>query len=68
MVALGFIPPVVLAPLGAVGLIFNIFASYWLLGTIIKRSDWIGTFLIMIGCAFVSIFGVFVPDESKLIE
>ncbi len=68
VVALGFIPPVVLAPLGAVGLIFNILASYWLMGTVITRSDWMGTLLIMLGCALVSIFGVFVPDQNHSIE
>jgi uncharacterized membrane protein len=62
--ALGFISPVILAPLGSSGLIFNIIFSSVFSGTRITMYDWLGTILIVIGCAVVSTFGSSVPDPS----
>ncbi|KAJ3219653.1 hypothetical protein HK099_004634, partial [Clydaea vesicula] len=55
--ALNFIPPEIVAPLGATGLIFNMLFSKAFLGTSIIRKDWVGTLLIVIGCAIVSVSG-----------
>jgi drug/metabolite transporter (DMT)-like permease len=60
-IALNFISPAVLAPLGSAGLISNIIFSNIFLGTRITRFDLIGTILIVIGCAIVSTFGI---DDS----
>ncbi|KAJ3395617.1 hypothetical protein HDU92_005439 [Lobulomyces angularis] len=57
MIALNFIPPEVVAPLGATGLIFNMLFSKAFLGTSIVKKDWIGTLLIVLGCAIVSVAG-----------
>ncbi|TPX31759.1 hypothetical protein SeMB42_g07703 [Synchytrium endobioticum] len=57
MIALSFISPMVLAPLGSFGLIFNIVCSRWLLLTPITRWNVLGTVGIVIGCAIVSYFG-----------
>ena len=65
IVALSFISPVILAPLGSAGLIFNILFSHMFLGTKITRSDWIGTSLIVAGCVLVSIFGASAPDDRE---
>ena len=62
--ALAFISPVLLAPLGSSGLIFNIIFSYVFSGTHITKYDWIGTVLIVVGCAVISTFGSFIPDPS----
>ncbi|EGF80219.1 hypothetical protein BATDEDRAFT_25071 [Batrachochytrium dendrobatidis JAM81] len=68
VVALGFISPVILAPLGSAGLIFNILFSSIFAGTRITRYDWAGTVLIVIGCAVVSTFGSSMPDSRQSIE
>eukprot|EP00842_Homolaphlyctis_polyrhiza_P000024 jgi/Hompol1/1021/HPOL_004420-RA len=68
VVALGFISPVVLAPLGSAGLIFNIIFSSIFIGTHITRYDWAGTVLIVIGCAIVSTFGSTIPETRQTID
>ncbi|KAI8911620.1 hypothetical protein EDD86DRAFT_245889 [Gorgonomyces haynaldii] len=50
VIALSFISPMLLAPLGSIGLVFNIFFSWLLLGTRITRFDWFGTAMIVLGC------------------
>lgn len=57
IISLAFIPPSVVAPLGATGLIFNILFAKLFLGTPITRKNWIGTFLVVIGCSIVSLIG-----------
>ncbi|KAL2912629.1 hypothetical protein HK105_207845 [Polyrhizophydium stewartii] len=68
VIALGFISPVVLAPLGSAGLIFNVIFSSVFVGTSITRYDWAGTVLIVFGCAVVSTFGTNLPDTRKSID
>ncbi|KAJ3292562.1 hypothetical protein HK104_005195 [Borealophlyctis nickersoniae] len=68
VIALGFISPVVLAPLGAAGLIFNVLFSRLFLGTPITGYDWFGTFLIVIGCAIVSTFGSGASEDRQTID
>ncbi|KAJ3027143.1 hypothetical protein HK097_006223, partial [Rhizophlyctis rosea] len=68
VIALAFISPVVLAPLGAAGLIFNVMFSRVFLGTRITGYDWAGTVLIVLGCAIVSTFGSQEPEEKQTID
>lgn len=65
--ALAFISPMIVAPLGAAGLIFNILFSSVFLGTVITRFDWLGTLLIVVGCALLSTFGI-VEEPTKTID
>ncbi|KAJ3089965.1 hypothetical protein HK102_005039 [Quaeritorhiza haematococci] len=68
VIALSFIPPVILAPLDSTGLIFNLFFSRLFLGSRITRSDYLGTLLIVIGCTVVSIFASNMPDDRKTLD
>jgi hypothetical protein len=63
--ALAFISPVLLAPLGSAGPIFNIIFSKVFLGTPITLYNGIGTGLIVSGGIVVSIFGSHLPDGGK---
>ncbi|KAJ3206138.1 hypothetical protein HDU67_008359 [Dinochytrium kinnereticum] len=62
ILSLIFIPPMLLAPLGSAGLIFNILFSRIFLKTPVTRWDFGGTVLIVIGGVLVSLFG---GDETK---
>lgn len=64
VVALGFISPMILAPLGSTGLMFNIMFASVFLGTGITKYDWIGTILIVAGCSIVSVFGSRIPEPG----
>jgi Magnesium transporter NIPA len=64
VIALGYISPMILAPLGASGLIFNIVFGAIFLGTRITRIDWIGTCLIVVGCSVVSTVGSQIPEPK----
>lgn len=66
--ALAYISPVLLAPLGAAGPIFNIIFSRLFLGSLIGIWDIIGTTLIVGGCSIVSIFSSKLPDGGKTLE
>ncbi|RKO88784.1 hypothetical protein BDK51DRAFT_24610, partial [Blyttiomyces helicus] len=68
VISLAFISPVVLAPLGSAGLIFNVLFSRLFLGTRITMYDWSGTLLIVVGCAIVSTFGSGTPEDKQTIE
>jgi hypothetical protein len=66
LIALAFISPMLLAPLGSMGPIFNIFFSKYLLKNVsIGSLDYIGTLLIVGGCAAVSWFGAKLPDGGR---
>ncbi|KAJ1566098.1 hypothetical protein HK096_001595, partial [Nowakowskiella sp. JEL0078] len=67
IVALIFISPMVLAPLGSSGLIFNVLFSSFFLGTRITSFDWFGTLLIVFGCSLVSIFGDQGTDNESIL-
>jgi PPE-repeat protein len=66
--ALAFISPVILAPLGASGLVFNVLWSRSLLGTKTSYLDGIGTGFIGIGTGLVSWFGSYLPDGGKTVD
>ncbi|KAI8610508.1 hypothetical protein BC830DRAFT_1145506 [Chytriomyces sp. MP71] len=57
IIALNFISPILLAPLGSSGLLFNVFFSSLLIGTKVGIWDWIATGLIVAGGCVVSLFG-----------
>jgi hypothetical protein len=68
VLALAFISPVILAPLGASGLVFNVLWSRNLLGTTISYLDGIGTGFIIIGTGLVSWFGSYLPDGGRTVD
>ncbi|KAI9350927.1 hypothetical protein BDR26DRAFT_930214 [Obelidium mucronatum] len=57
ILALNFISPILLAPLGSSGLVFNVFFSSLLVGTRVGIWDWVATALIILGGVIVSLFG-----------
>ncbi|KAJ3003328.1 UNVERIFIED_CONTAM: hypothetical protein HDU68_005740, partial [Siphonaria sp. JEL0065] len=57
ILALNFISPILLAPLGSSGLVFNVFFSSILVGTKVGPLDWVATALIILGGTIVSLFG-----------
>ena len=60
--ALAFISPVILAPLGASGLVFNVLWSKMLLGTHTSNLDVVATGLVGVGAGLVAWFGVRLPN------
>ncbi|KAJ3148902.1 hypothetical protein HDU89_004483 [Geranomyces variabilis] len=68
VIALGFVSPVVLAPLGSASLIFNVIFSRLFLGTRITGNDWLGTFFVVVGCAIVSTFGSGAPEKKQNLD
>ncbi|KAI9105463.1 hypothetical protein DFS34DRAFT_599475 [Phlyctochytrium arcticum] len=68
VIALIFLSPVMLAPLGSASLIFNAIFSRLFLGTRITRLDGVGTVLVVIGCAIVSTFGSGEKEENPTID
>ncbi|RUS19348.1 hypothetical protein BC937DRAFT_87623, partial [Endogone sp. FLAS-F59071] len=61
--SIGYLPIVILAPIGAMGLVFNALFARILLGDAFTRQSVIGTILIVIGATLVGLFGV-VPEPS----
>jgi hypothetical protein len=69
VLALGFIPPILIAPLGSAGLIFNIiFSNLFFQSTKITHKEWIGTLLIVAGSVVVSIFGSTEEQDRQTID
>jgi hypothetical protein len=64
---IGALPIVVLAPLGAVSLLWNAVLSRILLGEHFSASTLAGTLLIALGATLIAVFGV-VPEETHTIE
>ena len=64
---IGALPIVVLAPLGAVSLLWNAVLSRILLGEHFSRSTLAGTLLIALGASLIAIFGV-VPEETHTLD
>ncbi|CAG8497073.1 5597_t:CDS:2 [Funneliformis mosseae] len=56
--SIGYLPIVILAPLGAVTLVFNALFAKLLLGDVFTRQTIIGTFFILIGAVMIALFGV----------
>ncbi|KAJ3225178.1 hypothetical protein HDU81_008083 [Chytriomyces hyalinus] len=71
IIALNFISPILLAPLGSSGLLFNVFFSSLLIGTKVGVWDWVATGLIIAGGTVVSVFGnvdVLIKDFPTLMK
>lgn len=64
---IGALPIVVLAPLGAVSLLWNAVLSRVLLGEHFSTSTLAGTLLIALGATLIAVFGV-VPEENHTLE
>ncbi|CAO3653056.1 unnamed protein product [Cunninghamella blakesleeana] len=63
--SIGYLPIVILAPIGAMGLVFNAIAARVVLGDPFSRRSIIGTFFIVIGALLVGLFGVISePDHD----
>ncbi|KAI7902167.1 magnesium transporter NIPA-domain-containing protein [Cokeromyces recurvatus] len=62
---IGYLPIVILAPIGAMGLAFNAIAAKIVLGDPLKKYTMLGTLLIVIGALLVGLFGVISePDHD----
>ncbi|KAI8997038.1 hypothetical protein BDB01DRAFT_769613 [Pilobolus umbonatus] len=63
--SIGYLPIVILAPIGAIGLAFNAVAAKLVLNDPFSRKTVIGTFFIVVGALFVGLFGVIrEPDHD----
>ncbi|KAI8877405.1 hypothetical protein K501DRAFT_260463 [Backusella circina FSU 941] len=65
--SIGYLPIVILAPIGAMNLVFNTFAAYIVLGDPLSRKNIIGTGLIAFGALLVGFFGV-IPEPNHSLE
>ncbi|CAI2178123.1 16402_t:CDS:2, partial [Funneliformis geosporum] len=65
--SIGYLPIIILAPLGAVTLIFNAFFAKILLGDVFTKQTIIGTIFILIGAIMIGFFGV-VNEPSHSLE
>ncbi|KAI8066032.1 hypothetical protein BDF21DRAFT_345889 [Thamnidium elegans] len=65
--SIGYLPIVILAPIGAMGLVFNAIAAKIVLGDPFLKKTVIGTCLIVIGALLVGLFGV-IPEPDHDID
>jgi len=64
--ALIYLQPVTLAPLGAASMLFNLPISKWLLKTKISKRSVAGTFIVIVGVIVIAIFGEEKKDRKTL--
>ncbi|KAG1447272.1 hypothetical protein G6F56_009313 [Rhizopus delemar] len=64
---IGYLPIVILAPVGAIGLVFNALFAKWVLGDPFSQRTLIGTSLIVIGASLIAGFAV-VPEPNHSLE
>ncbi|RIA80623.1 magnesium transporter NIPA-domain-containing protein [Glomus cerebriforme] len=64
--SIGYLPIIILAPLGAVTLVFNAIFAKLLLGDIFNRQTIIGTIFIIIGAIMIALFGVVEEPKHSL--
>ncbi|RHZ79634.1 hypothetical protein Glove_143g61 [Diversispora epigaea] len=63
--SIGYLPIIILAPLGAVTLIFNALFAKLLLGDVFSKQSLLGTIFIIIGAIMIALFGmVKAPSHS----
>jgi drug/metabolite transporter (DMT)-like permease len=67
VVQIASLPVVILAPLGAVSLLWNAFFARLLLGDVFSPWMVVGTFLIAGGAVLIAIFGI-VPEPTHSLE
>ncbi|KAI8097113.1 uncharacterized protein BX664DRAFT_325594 [Halteromyces radiatus] len=65
--SIGYLPIVILAPIGAMGLVFNALAARIVLGDPFSKRSIAGTLLIVIGALLVGLFGV-IPEPDHDID
>ncbi|CAO3659067.1 hypothetical protein G6F70_006494 [Rhizopus microsporus] len=64
---IGYLPIVILAPLGSIGLVFNVIFANWILGDPFTKRTAIGTSLVFSGASLIAGFGV-VPEPNHSLE
>ncbi|KAG1046803.1 hypothetical protein G6F46_010363 [Rhizopus delemar] len=64
---IGYLPIVILAPVGAIGLVFNALFAKWVLGDPFSQRTTIGTGLIVTGAILIAGFAV-VPEPNHSLE
>ncbi|KAI9316071.1 hypothetical protein BX666DRAFT_2019648 [Dichotomocladium elegans] len=64
---IGYLPIVILAPVGAIGLVFNAIFAKWVLGDPFTLKTVFGTVFIVAGAALVAGFGV-VPEPNHSLQ
>ncbi|KAK3814289.1 MAG: magnesium transporter NIPA-domain-containing protein [Benniella sp.] len=65
--SIGYLPVIILAPLGAVTLVFNAVFARLFLGDVFSRQSVLGTLLILLGAVMIGLFGI-VPEPSHSLE
>ncbi|CAO3665173.1 unnamed protein product [Rhizopus stolonifer] len=63
---IGYLPIVILAPIGALTLVFNAIAAQCVLGDPFDQRKIMGTFLIVLGTLFLGLFGVVTEPEHDI--
>jgi hypothetical protein len=61
------LPVVILAPLGAISLLWNAFFARLLLGDVFSHYMFIGTLLIATGAVLIAVFGI-VPEPTHSLD
>ncbi|OZJ06683.1 hypothetical protein BZG36_00434 [Bifiguratus adelaidae] len=65
--AIGYLPIVILAPIGAMGLIFNAFFARVILGDPFTKQTALGTILTAVGAMLIGLFG-YVPEPTHSLD
>ncbi|KAI8993746.1 magnesium transporter NIPA-domain-containing protein [Pilobolus umbonatus] len=63
---IGYLPIIILAPVGAIGLVFNAIFAKWILGDPFTSRTVVGTGLIVLGAGLVAGFGVVAEPNHTL--
>ncbi|KAI7906015.1 magnesium transporter [Cokeromyces recurvatus] len=63
---IGYLPIVILAPIGAIGLVFNAIFAKWILGDSFTKKTLSGTGLIVVGAGFIAGFGTISEPNHSL--
>ncbi|OBZ91676.1 putative magnesium transporter NIPA8 [Choanephora cucurbitarum] len=64
---IGYLPIVILAPVGAIGLVFNAIFAKWILGDPFTKRTIFGTGLIVLGAGLIAGFGT-VPEPNHTLD
>lgn len=67
VVQIASLPVVILAPLGAVSLLWNAFFAWFILGDVFSPWLVLGTLLIAAGAILIALFGI-VPEQTRSLE